>query len=88
MRRLARTLAGAGCALCLCLAVVPVQAQLADQLAVYGTENAEKYLAPLAEAFGGDLNSGLYYGAYIPSSSFQLSFYLICATIKGFSHSL
>jgi hypothetical protein len=47
-------------------------AQIEDQLSAYTGPNAEAYLMPLAEAIGGDLNSGLWHSAYIPQEGFYV----------------
>lgn len=45
---------------------LPLQAQdLADYLSKYTSANGKGYLQPLADAFGANMNSGLYYGARI-----------------------
>lgn len=44
----------------------PVPAEIDDQLSAYTNKNAEGYLAPLADAFGSSLNSGLFRSARIP----------------------
>jgi hypothetical protein len=51
-----------------------VWADLEDQLSAYTEENAEGYLAPLADAFGSDLNSGLFYSAFIPKTGTYIRF--------------
>ena len=51
----------------------PVSAQLGDQLASYTGRNASGYLEPLVNAFGADLNAGLYHSAYIPKGGFHVS---------------
>lgn len=43
-------------------------AQIGDQLSNYTGDNATGYLRPLADAFGGDLNSGLFHSAHIPTN--------------------
>ena len=45
-----------------------------SQISVYSGDNAVGYLQPLANAFGAALNSGFGYSAYIPKTSFHLSF--------------
>lgn len=50
------------------------QAEIGDQLSAYTSLNAEGYLAPLKNAFGTDLNSGLFYSASVPISGFHISF--------------
>lgn len=51
----------------LLVAAFPAQAEIDDQLSAYTNKNAEGYLAPLADAFGTSLNSGLFHSASIPS---------------------
>ena len=51
--------------LLLCLAA-PLSAQIEDQLSAYTGANATGYLQPLANAFGADLNSGIFRSASIP----------------------
>jgi len=51
--------------LLLCLAP-PLAAQINDQLSAYTGANATGYLQPLANAFGADLNSGIFRTASIP----------------------
>ncbi len=62
-----------GCALVLAAAVVPAAAQIEDQLSAYTGANAEGYLEPLALAMGSNLNSGLFYSAYIPVEGFHIA---------------
>ncbi|MGD1049068.1 MAG: DUF6588 family protein [Candidatus Krumholzibacteriaceae bacterium] len=49
-----------------CLAP-PVSAQINDQLSAYTGANATGYLQPLANAFGADLNTGIFRSASIPN---------------------
>ncbi len=51
--------------LIVCLAQ-PVSAQINDQLSAYTGANAKGYLLPLANAFGTDLNTGIFRSASIP----------------------
>ena len=51
--------------LIVCLAP-PVSAQINDQLSAYTGANATGYLQPLANAFGADLNTGIFRSASIP----------------------
>jgi hypothetical protein len=48
-----------------CLAP-PLTAQIEDQLSAYTGKNAKGYLQPFADAFGADLNSGIFRSASIP----------------------
>jgi hypothetical protein len=52
--------------LLVCLAP-PLSAQIEDQLSAYTGRNAKGYLQPLADAFGSDLNSGIFRTASIAS---------------------
>lgn len=52
-------------ALVVCLAA-PLSAQIEDQISAYTGANATGYLQPLANAFGADLNSGIFRSASIP----------------------
>ncbi len=45
---------------------VPASAQIEDQLSAYTGRNATGYLKPLADAFGADMNAGLFNSAQIP----------------------
>ena len=45
-----------------------------NQISVYTGANAQGYLQPLANAFGAALNSTFGYSAYIPNTSFHISF--------------
>lgn len=63
-----------GCAgLILLLAAPPSAAQIEDQLSAYTGRNATGYLQPLADAFGADLNDGLYHSAHIPKLGVNIS---------------
>ncbi len=54
---------------------VPIRAQtLNDFVAKYGNENGSGFMQPLADAFGANLNSGLYQTATIPLKGFHLNF--------------
>jgi hypothetical protein len=53
--------------------VSPAAGQIEDQLSSYTGRNAEGYLKPLADAFGADLNSGLFHSAHIPRSGVTLT---------------
>lgn len=52
-------------ALLACIAT-PLSAQIEDQLSAYTGANATGYLQPLANAFGADLNCGIFRSASIP----------------------
>jgi len=52
-------------ALLMCIAT-PLSAQIEDQLSAYTGANATGYLQPLANAFGADLNCGIFRSASIP----------------------
>lgn len=52
-------------ALLLCV-TTPLSAQIEDQLSAYTGANATGYLQPLADAFGADLNCGVFRSAFIP----------------------
>jgi hypothetical protein len=63
-----------GCAgLMLLTAAAPSFAQIEDQLSAYTGKNATGYLQPLADAFGADLNGGLYHSAHIPEMGLYIS---------------
>jgi hypothetical protein len=47
-------------------------AEIDDQLSAYTGDNATGYLEPLANAFGADLNSGLFHSADIPRMGFYI----------------
>lgn len=61
-------------AVLLVMLVSPAAAQIEDQLSAYTGKNAEGYLQPLADAFGADLNSGLFHSAHIPQTGLTLTF--------------
>jgi hypothetical protein len=50
----------------------PLSAQIQDQLSAYTGRNGESYLAPLMDAFGADLNAGVFRTADIPKTGFSL----------------
>jgi len=52
---------------------IPSHAQIENQLKAYTGANATGYLKPLADAFGADLNDGLFNSAYVPTSGFHLN---------------
>jgi len=53
--------------------VAPLAAQdIEDYVSKYTSENGKGYLQPLADAFGASINSGLYYGARIPTFGFNI----------------
>ncbi len=64
---------GIGCAVLVLLLASPVGAQIADQLSAYTGQNATGYLQPLADAFGSDLNSGIFHSAHIPKMGVNVS---------------
>ncbi|MBN1542030.1 hypothetical protein JW992_07760 [candidate division KSB1 bacterium] len=53
---------------------------LQTTIAKYTSENGKGYLQPLADAFGANLNSGLYHQARIKKSGLQLHFALVTMT--------
>ena len=53
--------------------VSPAAGQIEDQLSAYTGRNAEGYLQPLADAFGANLNSGLFHSAHIPRTGLTLT---------------
>jgi hypothetical protein len=55
------------------LAASTATADIEDQLSVYTGDNAIGYLQPLADAFGADLNAGLFSSAHIPVAGFNIS---------------
>jgi hypothetical protein len=60
----------------------PVSAQLGNQLSSYTGRNASGYLEPLVDAFGADLNAGLYHSARIPQGGLHLSFELLFMSVR------
>ena len=62
------------CFLLTAVLVSTSSAQVEDQLSAYGEDNAEAYLKPLADAFGTDLNGGLFYSGHIPRNGRYFSF--------------
>jgi hypothetical protein len=69
--RLSRVIGCAG--LILLLAAPASYAQIEDQLSAYTGVNAEGYLQPLADAFGADLNDGLFHSAHIAQLGVNIS---------------
>ncbi len=67
MRVFVRFLRGSGLALLILALACPAGAQIGNQLSAYTGPNAIGFLQPLVDAFGADLNSGLYHSARIPS---------------------
>ncbi len=70
--------------MCCCLFCNQLNAQsLNDFVSKYSSANGSGYMQPLADAFGADLNSGLYQTANIPLRGFHLnlSFMLMGAPI-------
>ncbi|MEM1137528.1 MAG: DUF6588 family protein [Bacteroidota bacterium] len=60
---------------------VNTQAQdIEDFVAKYTSENGEGYMQPFANAFGANLNSGLFSNAYIPENGFRLQVGLVAMT--------
>jgi hypothetical protein len=53
-------------------AFTPLYAQLEDYVSKYTSENGKGYLQPLADAFGANINSGLYHGARISTLGFNI----------------
>lgn len=47
--------------------------KLNDFIAKYGNENGEGFMQPLADAFGSNINSGLYQSAKVPLGGFHLT---------------
>ncbi|NIM18816.1 MAG: hypothetical protein GTO42_02175 [Candidatus Latescibacteria bacterium] len=68
-----RFLKGMGFAVLVLLLASPLLAQVEDQISAYTGRNASGYLQPLADAFGADLNDGLFHSAYIPRMKFNIS---------------
>jgi len=64
---------GIGCAVLVLLLTSPSMAQIEDQLTAYTGKNATGYLQPLADAFGADLNDGLFHSAHITKSGLTFS---------------
>ncbi|MEE9271610.1 MAG: hypothetical protein V3V49_15280 [Candidatus Krumholzibacteria bacterium] len=58
-----RFLRGSGLALLVLVLACPAGAQIGNQLSAYTGPNAIGFLQPLVDAFGADLNSGLYHSA-------------------------
>lgn len=50
----------------------PAVAQIEEHLSAYTGRNATGYLKPLVDAFGADLNAGLFYSARIPERDFYM----------------
>lgn len=63
-----RLVTGLGSVLLVLLFAIPAAAQIEDQLSAYTGDNATGYLQPLADAFGADLNGGLFYSGKVPQS--------------------
>ncbi|NNE08402.1 MAG: hypothetical protein HKN20_07565 [Gemmatimonadetes bacterium] len=66
----------------LLLSAPAAEAQLEDQLSAYTGVNAEGYLGPLADAFGSNLNSGLYHTASIGGFGPQVSLEIKAMAVK------
>ncbi len=59
-------------------------AQIEDQISAYTGINGTGYLQPLADAFGADLNDGLFHSAYIPPTGLHINLELrIMSVIFG-----
>ncbi len=62
-------------ALLLCCILPTASAQkLNDFIAKYGNENGAGFMQPLADAFGANINSGLYQSARVPLGGFHIRF--------------
>lgn len=61
------------CSVAMLIVASSAAAQVEDQLDGYEAANAEGYLQPLADAFGADLNGGIWHTAYIPEQGFYIS---------------
>jgi len=69
--------------MCISLLAADLQAQnFEDFMRKYTGANGKAYMQPLADAFGANLNSGLYHNAYIKKNGFQL--YLGVAVMDAF----
>ena len=69
--------------LCISLSAVDLRAQdFEDFISKYTDANGKAYMQPLADAFGANLNSGLYHSAYIKDQGFQL--YLGISVMNAF----
>lgn len=64
---------GAGAALLVLGLAGAAGAQVDERLAAYTGRNAKGYLAPLVDAFRSNLNSALFYSAYVPTKGFYVS---------------
>ena len=71
-----RLVSGLGCAFLVLLLASPAAAQIEDQLSAYTGDNATGYLQPLADAFGADLNDGLFHSGQVPLSGPHFKFEL------------
>ncbi len=65
---------GLGAVLLVLLFAMPASAQIEDQLSRYTGDNATGYLQPLADAFGADLNDGLFHSGHVPLSGPHFKF--------------
>lgn len=65
------------CMLLIALAASSAPAQIEDQLTAYTGKNAKGYLQPLADAFGANLNDGLYHSAEIKTLGVNISIELV-----------
>ncbi|MFQ6104839.1 MAG: DUF6588 family protein [Candidatus Glassbacteria bacterium] len=60
-----------------CIALSPLQAQdLEDMVSKYTSVNGQGYMQPLGDAFGANINSGLFHGAGISKDEFNIRFSL------------
>jgi len=73
MRVPIRTWIALACAAAMLLVASSAAAQIEDQLDDYAAANGEGYLQPLADGIGGDLNSGIWRGAYVPKEGFYIA---------------
>ena len=73
-----------GVALCVLVLFLasPVSAQLGNQLSSYTGRNASGYLEPLVDAFGADLNAGLYHSARISRGGLHLSLEFLFMSVR------
>lgn len=70
--------------LCLTLLAVSASAQVDNRLEAYTGRNATGYLAPIVDAFRSNLNSALFYSAYVPPKGFHVSLeFNVMATVFG-----
>ncbi|UCF04751.1 MAG: hypothetical protein JSV33_12625 [bacterium] len=72
MHKPARLYTGLGVAVLVLLCSLPASAQIEDQISAYTGENATGYLQPLTDAFGANLNDGLFRSAHISRIGFHI----------------